>query len=134
MEGIADSDSGRFCRLIVGSEIEGSADAASRLGRSAEMHMDKSSDLHTNKIVQKMNNAVAVSQRISILLVLRPQRVRSPRFGSRSQRPESKLSRGGRVAIYISVKAYGTMKPRSCTNEDPSDEPLRSVVANAAQE
>jgi hypothetical protein len=33
------------------------------------------------------------------------------------------------LAIHISVKSFGTMKPRSCTNEDPSEEPLRSVVS-----
>jgi hypothetical protein len=33
------------------------------------------------------------------------------------------------VAIHISVKFFGTMEPRSCTNEDPSEEPLRSVVS-----
>jgi hypothetical protein len=33
------------------------------------------------------------------------------------------------LAIYVSVKAFGTMKPGSGTDEDSSDEPLRSVVA-----
>jgi hypothetical protein len=50
--------------------MEGSGDSVSRIGGSADLLKDKRSDLNKIKVVQKTNNAVAVSQRISILLGL----------------------------------------------------------------